>query len=324
MIYTIADLIGQHGLELLINLVLIVIGLILLLWELFERYYKDLWRLGSDIWDRISSLSVIKHWREQHPRSWTFLGRRLSPHGYLGLHLTLGLLLTVLAVNLFAGIADVVIEDHSVTQFDQTLAVALHKNAIPGEVAFFNLITNFGGRIATFGLGFAVGIILLIRRHYVLLIGWIVALAGGGIINAILKAYFQRPRPEFDNPFITETNWSFPSGHAMGSVIIYGMLAYFLILLLNRYMGEIVMMGTVTLILLIGFSRLFLGVHYFSDVVAGYIAGAGWLAVTISGTEVARRRWQGEKSRTVSSPQTDEEKRERSISGSTGSKPQYS
>ena len=75
----------------------------------------------------------------------------------------------------------------------------------------------------------------------------------------------------------------------MGSIVLYGMLTYLLILSFKQQISKFIITVMVVLILLIGFSRLYLGAHYFSDVMAGYVAGLGWLAIVISGTEIARR-----------------------------------
>jgi membrane-associated phospholipid phosphatase len=187
-------------------------------------------------------------------------------------------------------LADEIVEQETLTQFDLALATALHENATPAQVAVFKEITKLGNVSVVVVLGLGVSLVLLIRRRWLLLASWVITLAGGTLLNLLLKAHFQRVRPEFADPFVNESGWSFPSGHAMISLITYGMGAYLLMLALSRPLKQVVVVVTVTLVLLIGFSRLYLGAHYFSDVLAGYAAGALWLAVTISGTEVARRR----------------------------------
>ena len=117
------------------------------------------------------------------------------------------------------------------------------------------------------------------------------AFAGGGLLDVVLKLVIRRPRPPGAAAFLQHFSWSFPSGHAMASLIGYGMLAYVLTLLwIHHRSAQIaVVLGAALLIIAIGFSRLYLGVHYFSDVVGGYAAGVLWLSACISGVEVARR-----------------------------------
>ena len=140
-------------------------------------------------------------------------------------------------------------------------------------------------------LALAVALLLAARREWIVLAGWLAAFAGGGLLDVVLKLVIRRPRPPGAAAFLQHFSWSFPSGHAMASLIGYGMLAYVLTLLwIHRRSAQVaVVLGAALLIIAIGFSRLYLGVHYFSDVVGGYAAGVLWLSACISGLEVARR-----------------------------------
>jgi undecaprenyl-diphosphatase len=123
------------------------------------------------------------------------------------------------------------------------------------------------------------------------------ALAGGEALNLLLKELFARPRPFFVDPLLPVTGYSFPSGHAMVALVAYGMLAYFAILALRSWQARAaVVLGTSLLVLLIGFSRMYLGVHYFSDVLAGFAAGGVWLSALITAMEIIRRRKAGKRS----------------------------
>jgi undecaprenyl-diphosphatase len=119
----------------------------------------------------------------------------------------------------------------------------------------------------------------------------VIGLAGGSLLNLVLKGVWERPRPSFAAPFTVAGGWSFPSGHAMGSLIGYGLLAYVLLPSVRRHGARlVVIVSTTVLIGSIGFSRLYLGVHYFSDVIGGYAAGTVWLGACVSGLETVRRR----------------------------------
>jgi membrane-associated phospholipid phosphatase len=90
---------------------------------------------------------------------------------------------------------------------------------------------------------------------------------------------------------VLETSYSFPSGHATMSLICYGMLAYYAVLTLRTWRAKTaVVFGAALLVLLTDFSRLYLGVHYFSDVVGGFASAGVWLSVLITGSEIIRRR----------------------------------
>ena len=214
-----------------------------------------------------------------------------SSGAYLGRHLTIGLIVSALGLWLFAAITEDVISREPLTQFDVALLEWLHARATPAGYATFNAITQLGSGVTMWAVGLAVAVVLAVRRQRIVLIGWVAAFAGGGILNWVLKQAIQRPRPPYATAFIQDASWSFPSGHAMTSLIGYGMLAYVLVTLwVQRRSWQVSMVVAATLLVVtIGFSRLYLGVHYFSDVVGGYAAGVLWLSACISGVEVARR-----------------------------------
>jgi undecaprenyl-diphosphatase len=136
-----------------------------------------------------------------------------------------------------------------------------------------------------------IALLLTLRRRWVLLGGWVAALLGAGVLDGLLKVAIRRPRPVFAADFLPDLSWSFPSGHSMAGLVTYGMLAYLLLLAFRgrQRLQAVVVSGATLLFLAIGFSRLYLGVHYFSDVLGGFTAGALWLSACVSGLEVVRR-----------------------------------
>lgn len=226
-------------------------------------------------------------------RSRGFLARRLSAEEALGLHLTVGLLVSLLLVGVFAFIAHGVGAYPPLLEFDTRLGERLrdYRESAPMMRRLFLAITFIGSVSAISALTIAATILLILRRRYVLPLLWLVTVAGGGLIDANLKLLYERERPPFRDPAILESTKSFPSGHSMGSVVGYGFLAYLLWRLLPRKRYRVALVAAViVLILAIGFSRIFLGAHYFSDVIGGYTVGAAWLAFCISGAETVRRR----------------------------------
>lgn len=219
-----------------------------------------------------------------------WISRRLTPGTYLGLHLTLGLAVAAGCLWLFGGLAEDLLTGDPLVRFDRTTADYLHASATPALTAFFLGVTALGS-IETIGVLSALVAAFLARsRRWSLLIVWLAAVDGGVVLNKLLKELFSRPRPVFEHPLLLETSYSFPSGHAMESLIVYGFLAYLVVLWLGSWRARVgVVFGAALLVLLIGFSRMYLGVHYFSDVVAGYAAGGVWLSALISGTETIRR-----------------------------------
>jgi membrane-associated phospholipid phosphatase len=209
---------------------------------------------------------------------------------HVSLRLAIGLALSALCLWLFAKLADSVIENESLVQFDLALANFLHANAQPGTINLLRFITDYGPR-GMWGLGILVALFWAWRRAWLEMVVWIAAFGGGELLNLGLKAWFARPRPTFTDPIIVANFFSFPSGHAMMSIIGYGMLTYFALLRVqSRWVRFAVVLVATILIILIGYSRLYLGVHFFSDVAAGFAAGGLWLITCIGGLEFIRQR----------------------------------
>jgi undecaprenyl-diphosphatase len=219
-----------------------------------------------------------------------WLLRRLTPGQYLGLHLTVGLLAAAGSLWLFGGLAEDLLTGDPIVRFDRALDDYLHARATPPLTTFFLIVTALGSIEAIVLLGVIVAAILAWGRRWLLLGSWLAAVAGSTVLNQLLKGLFERPRPYFEHPLLIETSYSFPSGHAMESFVVYGMLAYFAVLALRSWKARVAVgCGAALLVVLIGFSRMYLGVHYFSDVLAGYAAGGVWLSASITGVETIRR-----------------------------------
>ena len=237
---------------------------------------------------------AVEHPREGPSPAPSFLRRRLSTDEYLGLHLTVGMLVSLAMLGLFAVIARSATSGSGPTTIDLRIGLALrdHRLEHPAIKYLFWVITQMGSLYTLAILAVLVTLLLFNRRQRLLSLVWFVTLAGAGLLDAGMKRAFDRPRPEFRDPLVHEDTTSFPSGHSMGSVVGYGFLAYLLQRVLPRRKGRWVILGAVVLILLIGFSRMYLGAHYFTDVMGGYAVGSCWLAAVISGLEVVRNRRQ--------------------------------
>jgi undecaprenyl-diphosphatase len=230
--------------------------------------------------------------RERHPRVARFIAARFVRGEYLGLHLTVGFLLSLAALWLFAGVTEDVVHHDPLTRFDLTLTTLLRAHATPLGDQIFSIISALGSPAAMAIIGAGGALLLLLRRNWLILAAWVAAFGGAGLLTVILKNLIQRPRPVGAAEFLFGTTYSFPSGHALGSLVGYGMLAYVIgsMWVDSRRARTRLVIATAVLVIAIGLSRLYLGVHYFSDVVAGYAVGVLWLSVCISGLQVAQRR----------------------------------
>jgi len=206
---------------------------------------------------------------------------------------TLGLLISAGCSCLFVAIAVGVLTGGPLARFDRWVADVLHAHAsgAPGLTEAVRVVGAPGSMVALALVSALVAMALLAQRRWSAFAAWLVAVLGGEALNLLLKDLFARPRPRFERPLVVETSYSFPSGQAMESLVVYGMLAYFAVLIVSGSGKRVaVAVGAAVLVVLIGFGRAYLGAHYLSDVVGGFAAGGAWLGAVIAGWEARRGR----------------------------------
>jgi membrane-associated phospholipid phosphatase len=215
--------------------------------------------------------------------------RSLNRRGYLLIHLAVGLLVST-AILGFLFLSRMIAGETAVVRFDLALAGMLYDSTTPRGRTFFTVVTHTGSFPSHAMVAVLVGVLLARRGEKTLLIGWSIAMAGILLLITILKSTFERARPDVGSPILLH-DFSFPSAHALSTLVVSGLLAY-LVLRFVSSPGARIAAPVLALVwtLLVAFSRMYLGVHYFSDVVAGFAAGAVWLAVCLSGFEAVRRR----------------------------------
>jgi membrane-associated phospholipid phosphatase len=194
------------------------------------------------------------------------------------------------AIVVFFEVVDEIEVGESLADFDVALTGALRQHLSHGTVRAFAVITHLGDTWVLIALGAAVAAVLLAQRRWTLAAAWAAATISGGLLNRMLKGIFERTRPLHDHGLVSETSWSFPSGHASGSMIVYGLLAYIIVRNTRPAWHIPVALVCLTLIVFVGSSRILLQVHYLSDVIAGYAVGSAWVALWIAGLEATPRR----------------------------------
>jgi undecaprenyl-diphosphatase len=195
--------------------------------------------------------------------------------------LTWALLISLLCAIGF-GLIALLVSDKKIAQFDSTIIAAVQGFESPGLTSIMKFFTFIGS-------GTQVAIIALLvlfflfkvlhhRRELILFI-WVVL--GSTILNEILKTVFHRARPTIHR--IVEANgFSFPSGHSMAAFSLYGVIAFLLWRHLSTSLGRgLLILFSIFMIIMIGVSRIYLGVHYPSDVLGGFLASGCLLAVSI-------------------------------------------
>ncbi len=221
-----------------------------------------------------------------------FIDARFDPKAYLGLHLTLALVLAALGLWAFGALLDAVLDNATLVRFDLAAATWIHDHVTPAGLSAFVWITRIGSPPSMVALAVIGAAVLWYQQRRMVLIAWIAATAGGALLDSGLKMAVHRTRPVYAGAYLHGQSFSFPSGHAMGSIIGIGMLLYVLGMYWHpsQSVHRLSVIVGVILIALVGISRIYLGVHYPSDVLGGWAAGAAWAAVCISGVAIARHR----------------------------------
>jgi undecaprenyl-diphosphatase len=159
-----------------------------------------------------------------------------------------------------------------------------------GATLFFTLMTHIGSPIGIAIEILIVGIVLAFLRRWRWLIYLLVTVGGGGLLDFELKRYFARARPAVAEMLRRANGYSFPSGHAMGSAVAYGALAYLAFRAIKSWPARTAVIAFLyTLVAAVALSRVYLGVHWISDVLAGVTAGTVWVTTTTVAYETMRR-----------------------------------
>ena len=197
-----------------------------------------------------------------------------------------GLLFSTICLYMFIRLSTDLIEKKTFL-FDQRVIDIVQSFSSPVMDGLMLFITDMGSKFML-GLLLVISMIwLFVKRKDV----WgmrlyFITVAGGGLLNLLLKKFFDRERPNI-NIMIEANGFSFPSGHSMGSMTYYGFLIYLILRSKRKPLSKLGLGILLCLvILLIGISRIYLGVHYPSDVLAGFIAGSVWLMICISLLEI--------------------------------------
>lgn len=182
----------------------------------------------------------------------------------------------------FTAMAFLVMGETNVAQFDREWISFIQGHETHMLTQIMSFFTFIGAGVPIMFITIVIVFVLYSVLHYRWeLIFFLSVLLGSGLLNYALKLLFQRNRPTLHR-IIEANGYSFPSGHSMAAFTLYGVLCYLLWKHVDRSVGRIllIILGSI-MILCIGISRIYLGVHYPSDVVGGYLASGAWLAFSI-------------------------------------------
>jgi membrane protein DedA with SNARE-associated domain len=238
-----------------------------------ERQIKDRW---AHFRQRPRVAALLQRFAPQI----AWLRRRLSPGEYFGLQLTVGVLLFAGAAWLFGGITQDVIAGDPLTLVDQKIAVWFARHADPEVTSVMATISW----LHTWPIALA-SVVFLAYLAWKRLWRWsaiaFCAVAGGVLVNTIVKLAVHRERPTFSGLASALKTYSFPSGHTLAATLIYGVVAAYLISRAGPWKRQIsIGFGAFFVVALVAFSRIYLGVHYLSDVLAAMAEGVAWLVLS--------------------------------------------
>lgn len=197
----------------------------------------------------------------------------------------------VLTVSIFGHLASDVMGQEEITVLDLQIANWFNANHFEPMTSFMMAISTVHMMVGVVLMTSAFGYYLWRREQVYWLWALVLSVPCGMLLNVLLKYTFQRSRPVFEEPLVTLMTYSFPSGHASAATLFYGLVASY-VMIARR--GWSVRLGTAAactlMVLLVAFSRVYLGAHYLSDVLAGMAWSTAWLTICITGISTLRRR----------------------------------
>jgi membrane-associated phospholipid phosphatase len=238
---------------------------------------------------RAAGWGPIRATRERWPGPTNFLAARLRTSRFDGLPLTLITLTAVYLAFLFAGLVEEVFESEELLIIDQAIFDKIDPFRSPAVLAVFGYITRFGDMETLTAVTLIATAMLAVNGPHRFILPLWISVIGAQISSWAGKFAVDRPRPDFIYDFAANSP-SFPSGHAASAVSIYLLLAYVLArdLKSEGFRFDIVYWFAVVA-LLVGLSRIVIGVHYPSDVAAGFLLGAFWIGVAVAVAELIKQ-----------------------------------
>lgn len=213
--------------------------------------------------------------RDGTPQDWT-------PSPWRRPFVRAGFLISAISLLIFLILSLIVLQQLPLLRFDTSVTLLLQQHTTRLGMRSMRLVSGLADPGVPL-LGIAGALLLAVRRRWADLALWVVTLGGGLLINSSLKDFFDGRRPDWADPLHMGHWWQFPSGHVLAATIGYGLV---MLLLWRRFsrpgLRSLFVVGLAVLLLLIGFSRLYIRDHYLGDVLAGYAVGLSWLAFCVS------------------------------------------
>ena len=222
------------------------------------------------------------------PRAWSSTKDGFPVGRQHGIGLTVGIACFALSILSFVAILRSLSQKGTLFRLDLEINAYMIGAASPGLTTVSGIITDLGNIFLVVTLAIVVGVLLFIRKNWWRLVALFLAVGVGQALVLILKVVLQRPRPKTEM-FVFGS--SLPSGHVFSATVIYGFCIYLVFRFVdNRTVRWVASTLLALLILLVGLSRIYLGVHWLSDTLAGYATGFAWLLFCICFAKMVGRR----------------------------------
>ena len=202
----------------------------------------------------------------------------------------IGLFGLIAASGLFVAIAEDVATGDPLILVDLMVLQWFHAHTYPAITSWMRWLSDMHGVMAISLYVVLLAIYLLWKRERAWLVFLVCVVPGGMMLNEAMKHLFQRTRPSFDHALLTLPSYSFPSGHVAGATLFYGVLSVMFIAAVDGWRRRaLVASVALLLVLLVALSRLYLGVHYLSDILAALAEAGAWLSLCLLGMQRYRR-----------------------------------
>ena len=268
----------------------VVVILLLAIWLIVDHLVPFLWHLSN-----VLSRAIVRRLLRGRLEQWHKAGRtRIEPwlvYLPVALIVVAGLAISILAGDAFLDLAELLrAESPELRRADEAVHRAARDYRLAGLTGVFTAATIIGTPVGLGILVIIVSTIFVIQKHWRWSVYLTLPAVGGGLLNLALKDYFERQRPELSEALRSAHGYSFPSGHAMGAAVVFGAFTY---LAWRQPWSQrkrtFAIAVAITMIVIIAASRIYLGVHWISDIAAGISAGALWTTATTTAYETFRR-----------------------------------
>lgn len=290
--YFFGGIIGQvdRSINKIAGLLVLILIIVTIVWVIIKKskaIFEYTKTISHFFKKRISESNLIKNFKKSFPSLYDFLVSRFSRKSFVGLPLTLLTIIFLIGLGIFFGLAESVVGLEPIVKLDTSISDYLFVHRSLTFIKLFLNITYLGQWFTVLTLSLITISLLYVKNKKLFILPYVYVLIGNEATMYFIKLFINRARPASDIAYYIEKSPSFPSGHSAVAMAMYGYLTYLICKLLSSWKKRfrVIFLGAL-IILGIGFSRMYLEVHYFSDVLGGFLLGGLWLLWGITYTEL--------------------------------------